>query len=93
MKSRVMTMRWLGCCDNNNEDSRVIKTDDRDPEWAVFRNEGGLENCLKAAIRSTKDMFSTSQSSTVRTRDKINTTKGTAAVALSSMQSWVSLEA
>ena len=24
MKSRVMTMGWLGCCDNNNEDSWVM---------------------------------------------------------------------
>lgn len=52
-----------------------------------------MENCLKAAIRSTKDMFSTSRSSTVRPRDEINTTKGTAVAAVSSVESQVSLKA
>ena len=68
MKSRVITMGWLGCCDNNEESWVMIQSDDRNPKWAVFRNEEELENCLKAAIRSTKDMFSTSRPSTVRTR-------------------------
>lgn len=52
-----------------------------------------MENCRKSAIRSTKDTFSTSRSSTVRTRDKINNTKGTAVAAVSSVESQVYLKA
>lgn len=49
---------------------------------------------LQAAIRSNEDMFSASRPSPVRTTgDKINSTKGTGAVAVSSMESQVSLKA
>lgn len=53
-----------------------------------FRNERGLENCLKTAIKSKEDTSSTSKPSGVRTvGDKVNSTKRTAGVAVSAVES------